>query len=469
MLNFIAFCNNSNVYPAGNDKSGKASEGVSVMTNIVGIVKYKEKYKSLQEAVDISGAFKNLPGNAKVVIKPNIVFWSKKIAFPKWGVITTSRIVEDTVRLLKDHGAGEITIVEGAMGVTPYEKNVTEAAFEGLGYNRLKERYGVKCCDVFTRPFEKVDLGDGIILNCNSDIVHSDFVVNLPVLKTHAQAKVSLGLKNLKGVLNYASRKMCHSADIEKNLDYMISKLPGMLPPSATILDGIYTLERGPAFDGKPRKSGLIIASSDILSADMAGAKVLGYDPAEVKSIALAAQDQGRPADLSDVEVRGEKISDVASFHEYTFPYNEDNTLPLKLHNMGLKGINYYKYDDSLCTYCSSVNGVIIMAVSMAWKGEPWDNVEVLIGKRAQPRPGMNKTILLGKCMCELHRNNPVIKEAVPIKGCPPEKKDVVAALHKAGIAVEQAIFDNIDMGPAYFMARYADKPEFDESFYMIE
>jgi len=84
----------------------------------------------------------------------------------------------------------------------PKDREIPAHAFEALGYNVLKKRYGIKPINAFERPFDKVDLSDGVVLNFNTDILHSDFVVNLPVLKTHAQAVVSLGMKNLKGMID---------------------------------------------------------------------------------------------------------------------------------------------------------------------------------------------------------------------------------------------------------------------------
>jgi len=59
----------------------------------------------------------------------------------------------------------------------------------------------------------------------------------------------------------------------------MIARLANKLPPSFTLLDGIYTAERGPYFDGRLRRSNILIASSDIFSADKVGgiSGVLNY------------------------------------------------------------------------------------------------------------------------------------------------------------------------------------------------
>jgi len=401
-------------------------------------------------------------------MKPNIVFWTKAVPFPKWGVITTSRVVEDMVVLLKDRGVDDITIGEGTVTKSPKDRETAAHAFETLGYGVLRKRYGVKSVNVFERPFEKVDLGAGVVLNFNTDILHSDFVVDLPVIKTHAQAVVSLGIKNLLGMTNINSRKKCHSTDPVRNLNYMIARLANKLPPSFTLLDGIYTIERGPGFDGRARRSNILVASSDVFYADMVGAKLLGYDPSEVPHLVHAARDRGRPLDFSDIEVVGEKMEEVASHHEYTFPYNEEGTLPVSMEKMGIKGLSYPKYDLTICTYCSGLTGVMLSAIALAWKGEPWDDVEVLTGKAMRPTPGKKKTILIGKCMYQANRDNPDIQEMLAVKGCPPSLKAVVKALHQAGIEVDSAIFEHVDEAPGFFMRRYEGKPEFEESFFRI-
>jgi hypothetical protein len=133
--------------------------------SIVSIVRYEEPLKSVQRAVELSHGLDHMPPKARVFIKPNIVFWTKVVPFPKWGVITTSRVVADMVVLLKERGVDDITIGEGTVVLKARDLETPAHAFKTLGYHALKKRYGVKFINVFERPFEKVDLGDGIELN----------------------------------------------------------------------------------------------------------------------------------------------------------------------------------------------------------------------------------------------------------------------------------------------------------------
>ena len=135
---------------------------------VVAIVPYEKPRESVGRAVAFCNGLEALPRNARVFIKPNIVFWTTATDFPKWGVITTSRVVEDVVVLLKDHGIQDITIGEGMVSAHG-DRKIPAHAYEHLGYATLGRRYGVKTVDIMARPFEKVDLGDGVALKFNRD------------------------------------------------------------------------------------------------------------------------------------------------------------------------------------------------------------------------------------------------------------------------------------------------------------
>lgn len=437
--------------------------------SLVSVVKYEKPLDSVRKAVDLVNLFEDLEPDMKIFVKPNVVYWNRYATFPKWGMLTTSRVVEDTIVLLKGKGINDITIGEGIVTEDLKATETAADAFEKLGYNLLKERYGVKIINTFERPFEKIDMGLDFSVKINSDALHSDYIVNLPVLKTHSQVIVSLGMKNLKGLINIASRKKFHNADREKNLHYNIAKLPDSLPPCLTILDGIYTLERGPTLDGKARRSDILVASKNIFSADIVGTKLLGLNPSEVIYFQHVAKNKNRPLDLSDIEVVGEKIEDLASHHEWDYIYCGDDDIPLPLDRIGVKGLKYHKYDDTMCTYCSGLNGILLLAIKYSWKGKPYNNIEFLTGKRMMPTPGNNKTILVGQCQYNLNKDNPLIKELIPIQGCPPSKDQIKEAFKKCGIKVLPAFFKSLEKGVAFMMQKYKGKPEFIEDFYQVK
>ena len=436
----------------------------------VAIGTYKEPYTSVNQVVEDAAGWAMLKPGARVFIKPNIVFWTRSVPFPKWGVITTSQIIRDIVVLLKEHGIEDIVIGEGMVTMQPNDTLTPQHAYESLGYDTLRKRYGVRYMNILERPFQKVDLGDGVELNFNTDALESDLVINIPVMKAHNQTVVSLGIKNLKGLIDIRSRKKCHSADPAKDLHFHVARLADAMPPMLVVYDGIYTNERGPAFDGRMHRSNILMAATDVLAGDMVGASVLGHNPAQVPHLNIAAANHQRPTDLSDIDVLGTSIEAVRRFHAFDFEYTDETggSLPVPLAKQGICGISYKKYDTSMCTYCSGVNGVVLSAIRYAWQGKPFDDVEVLTGKMMGPTPGYKKTILIGKCMYKANKDHPDINEMIAVKGCPPDPQKILEALHQAGIPADPGLFVNMDQLPGFFMPRYQDKPEFDEAFFQI-
>ena len=112
---------------------------------------------------------------------------------------------------------------------------------------------------------------------------------------------------------------------------------------------------------------------------------------------------------------------------------------------------------------------MIPIAIAQAWKGKPWDDVEILTGKMMKPTPGKKKTILIGKCIFEANKGSPDIQEMIAAKGCPPSPEAIVKAFHEAGIEVDPTFFEDRNALPKFFMKRYEGRPEFDESFFRIE
>ena len=121
---------------------------MSVSKSTVALVRYRNPLDSIRKATELSHGLDDLPAGARVFIKPNIVYWTKTVQIPKWGVITTSRVVEDIVVLLKERGIDKITIGEGMVTMDPKDRETPAHAFATLGYNALKKRYGVRSINV---------------------------------------------------------------------------------------------------------------------------------------------------------------------------------------------------------------------------------------------------------------------------------------------------------------------------------
>ena len=85
----------------------------------VAVVEYEKPYESLKKAIDEIGSLGEISSNSKVFIKPNIVTWHEGINFPKFGVLTTARLIEDIVIILNEHGVTDISLVEGVVEKIP--------------------------------------------------------------------------------------------------------------------------------------------------------------------------------------------------------------------------------------------------------------------------------------------------------------------------------------------------------------
>ena len=81
----------------------------------VSIVRYKENHETIRNALELCGGFKDLKANDKVLIKPNIVMASRRKKIPLYGVVTTTRVIEDIIILLREYGCNDITIGEGLL------------------------------------------------------------------------------------------------------------------------------------------------------------------------------------------------------------------------------------------------------------------------------------------------------------------------------------------------------------------
>ncbi len=403
----------------------------------VSLVKYSKSPDSLKQAIELCDGLSKLKPGDKVLIKPNLVAWDELFPPAPYGVFTTTRLVEDLIIILKEYGCSDITIGEGSVEV---KKGVgTMAAFAGLGYTDLASKYGVKLVDFNESKSEKYSIDASTHLMIAKEALECDFFINFPVLKTHGQTKISLGLKNLKGCLKASSKKLCHHPEL--NLEYCFPFVADYVKPELTIIDGIYALEKGALHFGNAYKKDTIIASTDILAADIIGAKVMGYEPTDIAHFVTYATRHNKSLVLSDYAVKGEKLEDHIQPLKWDWSWTADNTGPGAFAKIGIQGVALPKYDDTLCSGCSPIANMCNILVMSAFKGQPLPKVEILNGKKMQARPGYDKTVLMGNCIIKANRNNPTIKELVEVKGCPPDFEDVVKALKTCGLEVNEMAY----------------------------
>ena len=431
----------------------------------VAITKFEAPTASLRMAIELADGFSSLKKSHRIIIKPNALTWDNQHPIPPFGVFTTTRLVEDMVILLKDFGCHDISIGEGAVELYKDSPSSIEV-MRNLGYGRIAEKYGVKLLDFNRSNFEKIELADDFSVSVAEEVLSCDFLINMPAMKTHSQTKVSLGFKNLKGCLKTSSKRLCHHPELE--LDVCVSLLGEKLDPDLVVIDGIYVLEKGPIHTGNAYRQNLIVASTSMFAADVVGTNLMGINPADIGHLTAYAQRNELTCNLGDINIVGEKLDAVKKAVKWDWAWNEANTGPSVFERMGISGVSVPKYDATLCTGCSPIvnmSNIFIISAKMAAgeKAEPFSNFEILSGKKMLARKDHDKTILLGNCIIKANKDNPNIKEAVEVKGCPPPVESLKEALTFCGVNFTDGAYD-------YYLnqlsTKYDGKPEYDKSFY---
>jgi len=184
-----------------------------------------------------------------------------------------------------------------------------------------------------------------------------------------------------------------------------------------------------------------------------------------VEHIALYAKRHDRLANLDSFTLKGSQPEKLKKPLKWDFRWREDNTGPKNWDKIGVSGISIPKYDQTICTGCSAMYNPLLMFFTSAYKGTPFEGIEVLSGKKMKPSPSFNKTILFGKCMIKKNRNDPNIKEAVYIEGCPVGLEKIIEALRKMGIHADLEFYPRFRES---LVQRYEGNPDFNPGHYFL-
>ena len=233
------------------------------------------------------------PG-ADVIVKPNIC---NAYHGPEYASTTNPDVIAAIITLCLGAGAKRVRVMDFPFGGSPqasYETSGIAAAVQAAGgemetMNRLK--------------FNKTLIPQGKILrssNIYSDILDADTVINVPIAKTHGSATLTLGMKNLMGVIQ--DRNTLHA----RGLHQCIADLNSAVKPQLTIVDAIRILTANGPTGGNlddVKRLDTIIASADVVAADAYAAGLFGMKPADVKYIKLGAEMGLGTLDLGSIRI----------------------------------------------------------------------------------------------------------------------------------------------------------------------
>ena len=270
----------------------------AVDKSCVALVKGERGHEPVWKALDLIDYKSALAGYSRALIKVNF------ITTKTWdsGATTDPMVVEAIILRLKKLPL-EVYVVESDATMTNADK-----AYEATGMKEMCERNEVKFLNLrYEKDKVKIPIPDYETLSSITvpRIVTESAVISAAKLKTHMATKVTLGMKNMFGLLPDKFKGKFHMNGISK----VVVDINTVIKPVLTVIDGFVAMEgRGPT-DGTPVKMDLIIAGKDVVATDATAARAMGFDPKEINHIRTAAE-KGL-GNIDNIEILGSKLEDV--------------------------------------------------------------------------------------------------------------------------------------------------------------
>lgn len=252
--------------------------------NAVIIREIKDYSSSVNGLLEELGFGDRLDGISRIIIKPNLLQDSPPPCTTDVGCVEA---IIKYIRTCNDHIP--VIILEGSGGCD------TSKAFKTLGYEELAENYGVILMDVDHSQLVKLENKNARVYKeiYLPEIIFDSYLISVPVLKDHSIATVTLGLKNMIGLLHkkhYGNYWSYNRSDVHRvGVDEAIADLNDYIDIDLTIIDGRLGQEGSHLSGGReclPAKS-VVIGGYDVLEVDKAGAEILGHDWGDVRHLKI--------------------------------------------------------------------------------------------------------------------------------------------------------------------------------------
>jgi uncharacterized protein (DUF362 family) len=268
------------------------------MPSKVAVVKGERGHEPVFKALDLVDYRSAVAGFEKALIKVNFICekaWDS-------GATTDPIVVEALWKKLSDVGV-EACVVESDATITSADK-----AFVKSGMREMCLRNGIEFINLrHVKDKVKLAVPDGEALRSITvpRIVTDSAVISAAKLKTHSATSVTLGLKNMFGLLPDKFKGKYHMLGISN----VVVDINAVLKPVLTVVDGFVGMEGDGPVDGHPVRMDLIVAGKDVVAVDATCCRVMGFDPHKVKHV-LRARDRGL-GEIDYVEVVGERVETV--------------------------------------------------------------------------------------------------------------------------------------------------------------
>lgn len=286
----LAFGNFSKVLAAGNGK---------LLPYDLVAVKGGEPDVMFDRAIGSLGGIQNfVPKGSKVLVKPNIG-WD---VAPEQAGNTNPRLVGRIIEHCLQAGAKEVIVFD-------HTCDNWQQCYRNSGIERaVKDAGGTIAPGGSEGYYQKVAVPMGKKLaeaKVHELLLNADVFINVPVLKHHSSSMVTIGMKNLMGVV--WDRGFWHRNDLHQCIaDFMSYR-----KPTLTVVDAYSVMKqngpRGVSVDDVVQLKSLIV-STDPVAADAAAAKIFGMQPEDVRHIQLAAEMNLGKIDLNRLNINRIKI-----------------------------------------------------------------------------------------------------------------------------------------------------------------
>jgi hypothetical protein len=253
---------------------------------------------------------------------------------------------------------------------------------------------------------------------------------------------VTLGIKNLQGILNEGDRYFGHRDDLDQHM-VDISKVR---MPDLTIVDGLIGMEgMGAGEGGLPVPMGVIMAGSDMVAVDCVASMVMGIEnPGVVGTTRIAAHDGLGVADPAGIDVVGEDIASVT--RKFLLPINF--TQPIDTLVTGVYP-NVDVYIGGACSTCWLMAALVLSQLAKIGK-----RVALIAGVDPKVPPAREwdyeNTFILGDCALGCAGSVREIRNRIALSGfdtflsgCPPYEQALVKL---EDILIERGIIKEEDL-----------------------
>jgi len=274
----------------------------------VSLVKTKDPYGGVRKAIELLGLERMGIKGSRILLKPNICSPNPPEESP---AITHPDVIGGLIRYLKEEGAKRIYVgdepVWGLKSRFCYEKSGVKEVVEREGGELVYFEEGKRV----TKKVPKGRIYESLSIPAIVDEV--DIFINVPKMKTSIMTLVTLCLKNLFGLATFRDRKRFHRGI---DLSYALVDIAKVVRPHLNLIDGIVAMEGMGAHSGTPRHLGVLIASKDIVAAEIVGTQVMGFNPMEPVATQLALKDKLGVESLEQIEIVGKPLEQVKAVLE---------------------------------------------------------------------------------------------------------------------------------------------------------